>query len=203
MVAFSKSPERLDSLINHASPMKGNMLKQLLMIFLAAHVSAHALKPEIGERPEPLTRLEYVDGTKFDIQNLRGKPAVIYFGADWCGPCRVKGRPATERVAKKYGPLGLQVIFVSMDDNKFRQNKVEEARQLGLSIVMPSLEVCPPHKCPSGLRDLKEVYLYPTAFVLDAEGVLRAKMDHGQGVQGGLEKAVVQVLKQSGVSIPP
>ncbi len=172
-----------------------------LVAFLLFQGAAHAYKPEIGEVPAPLHKLEYVDGTPFDLSALRGKPAVIYFGADWCFPCVERGRPATVAVNNKYGPMGLQVIFVSMDDNKFRSQKIEEAKRLGLRIAMVQTAICPSGKCPDGLRDLGDfgrIYVYPTAFILDSSGIVRAKLDRGMGVLG-LEGPVKEVMESSGL----
>lgn len=172
-----------------------------IVLFLACTLS-HAYKPELGEAPAAMDRLEYVDGTPVDLLALRGSPTVLYFGADWCVPCVERGRPATMAAASKYGPMGLKVIFVSMDDNKFRASKVEEENRLGMRIAMARMEICPPHKCPSGSPDLGafgRIYYFPTAFVLDANGVVRARMSFGQGVAGGLDAAVREVMQAAGM----
>lgn len=176
-------------------------LYRLFLIFiLISHSSAYAWKPEIGEYAEAIDKLEYVDGTSFDLQKLRGKPTVIYFGADWCPHCVTKGRPATEAVAKKYGSLGLQVIFVSMDDNEKRDKKIEESKRIGLTILMPKISLCPPFKCPSGLKhigDFGQVYTIPSAYLLDADGIVRSKITGGRDLVRGLENAVISVMKLS------
>ena len=159
---------------------------------------AWAAKPEVGEAPATLERLEYIDGTPIDLSAFKGKPTVLYFGADWCVPCVERGRPTVQRVLNKYGSQGLQVLFISMDDNRFRPGKVDEAKNTGMKIAMSRLDLCPPGKCLDGLRDVGQfgrVYVYPTAIVLDKNGIVRAKMDRGQGVLGGLEPAVRSVLE--------
>jgi len=173
----------------------------LLTVFLSAMAvaTAHAWPPEIGEQPKPLNKLEYLDGSQIDLNDLKGHPVVLYFGADWCQPCVQRGRPTTEAVSKKYGPSGLKTIFVSMDDNKFRPQKKIEAQSLGMPIAMAKLDICPPGECPDGLRNLGEfgrIYRYPTAIVLDANGIIRHKMDSGQGVLHNLENSVRQVMGQ-------
>ena len=180
------------------------LVKSLLSMVLAAVTSANAYEPEIGELPGPIEQLEYVDGAPLDVSALRGKPLVLYFGADWCVPCVERGRPATVKVANKYGPMGLQVVFVSMDDNKFRQQKIEESKTLGMRIAMPRMAVCPPGKCPAGLKDVGafgRIYLFPTAIVLDANGIVRAKMDRGMGIEGGLDSAAAKVLQSAGLLV--
>jgi thiol-disulfide isomerase/thioredoxin len=176
----------------------------ILMLWIV-QMPAHAWKPEIGEMPGSLQqKLEYVDGSPLELSALRGKPVVLYFGGDWCPPCVSSGRPATASVAKKYGPMGLQVVFASLDDNRFRPLKLQEAKGLAMSIVMPKIDICPPGTCLGSsqlgdLGDFGRVYVFPTAIVLDADGIVRAKMDRGAGVRGGLENAVIKVMDSAGL----
>jgi hypothetical protein len=109
-----------------------------------------------------------------------------------------KGRPATLKVATKYRSTGLQVVLVQMDDNRFRQKKIDESAELGLKIVMPRTDVCPPGKCPGGVRDLGRfgyIYRFPTAIVLDDKGIVRAKIESGQEVARSLDAEVGRVIK--------
>jgi thiol-disulfide isomerase/thioredoxin len=49
------------------------------------------------------------------LQEHHGKPLLINFWATWCEPCRDE-YPMLNELAKQYGPKGLQVVGVSMDD---------------------------------------------------------------------------------------
>ena len=176
---------------------------RLLLPWLLASQSAFAYKPEVGEAPAALDgKLELVSGAPLDLSAFRGRPTVLYFGADWCLPCIERGRPAAVAAAKKYGPSGLQVVFVSMDDNRFRARKVDESHDLGIPIAMARLDLCPPGQCLGGLKDLGDfgrIYVVPTAIVLDHNGVVRAKMDRGTGVAGGLDSAARDVMRAAGL----
>lgn len=46
----------------------------------------------------------------------KGKPLLVNFWATWCEPCRDE-YPMLNELAKQYGPQGLQVVGVSMDDD--------------------------------------------------------------------------------------
>ncbi|MFT4240757.1 MAG: TlpA disulfide reductase family protein [Acidovorax sp.] len=176
----------------------------LFLSVLIVQIPAVAFKPEIGEVPAPLDKLEYVDGSAIDLRALIGKPVVLYFGADWCPPCVERGRPTLLTVANKYGPLGLQVVYVNRDDNRYRSEKVEEAAKLGVRIAMSRMSLCPPGQCPRGWRDLGPfgiVYQIPSAIVLDSNGVVRAKLERGMGVQAGLDSAVREVMKSAGLLV--
>lgn len=130
------------------------LLKVPLLLVFAIGAPAHAWDPEIGKVPGPIGPLEYVDGTPLDIWAPLGKPLVIYIGADWCGPCVQLVRPAAAKVANKYAPMGLEVVFVSMDDNRFCDQKLEESKNAGLRIAVPKMGVCAPGNFLNGLRDL-------------------------------------------------
>jgi thiol-disulfide isomerase/thioredoxin len=172
-------------------------------LFFCASSLSYAYDPEIGQIPKPIENLEFVDGGVVDLAAFKGKPLVIYVGADWCEPCVARGRPTALKVHQKYSAQGLQTIFVSADDNKIRDLKIREAKTLGLQIAMPSLSSYPPYKVVSPRQVLGafgKAYYIPMAVVIDAEGIVRAKMDHGQGVVAGLEPAVISVMQSYGKS---
>jgi thiol-disulfide isomerase/thioredoxin len=61
---------------------------------------------------------EMIDAQGFQkiLQQHRGKALLVNFWATWCEPCRDE-YPMLNELAKQYGPKGLQVIGVSMDDD--------------------------------------------------------------------------------------
>lgn len=161
----------------------------LLATALFGGSAAFAYKPEVGEVPANLdTHLEYVDGTPLDLRALQGKPTVLYFGADWCVPCQ-ETRPFVHAHALKFG-ADVNFVFVSMDDNTLRAGKKDEAEAVApMKIAMSRLALCPPKKCMSGLRDLGEfgrIYGYPSAVVLDKNGVVVWKANRGMPIRYSL-----------------
>jgi thiol-disulfide isomerase/thioredoxin len=56
------------------------------------------------------------DGTKVDIQKLRGKVVLIDFWATWCAPC-MEEVPNTVKLFKDYHAKGLEVIGISLDQD--------------------------------------------------------------------------------------
>jgi thiol-disulfide isomerase/thioredoxin len=170
-----------------------------LILFAALVCSSvsFAFKPEVGEVPANLTEhLEYVDNTRLDLSALKGKPTVLYFGADWCLPCQ-ETRPFVVAAAKKYG-ADANFVFVSMDDNTKRDAKKAEAlASAPMKIAMPRMALCPPGKCMSGLRDLGEfgrIYGYPTAIVLDREGKVVWKVNRGAPIRHSLGDVLTPLL---------
>lgn len=154
----------------------------MVMLAIAAWApSAHAWKPEIGEVPGEIESYEYIDGTPFSLQTLRGKPAVLYFGADWCGPC-VELRPFIKSFTAKYASTGLQFVVFASDDNGLRGKWKEHESDMGVRAVMADLKVCPVGECRYGYRRgnfgaFGRLYRVPTAITVDAAGVVRAKFE--------------------------
>jgi thiol-disulfide isomerase/thioredoxin len=77
----------------------------------SAAISKGALAPEIS-LPSP-------EGTIMTLSSMRGKVVLIDFWASWCGPCR-KENPNVVKAYEKYGPLGFDVLSVSLDTDKAR-----------------------------------------------------------------------------------
>jgi thiol-disulfide isomerase/thioredoxin len=61
--------------------------------------------------------LKDVDGKDVKLASLKGKVVLLDFWATWCGPCKIE-IPWFIEFQKKYGPAGLQVIGVSIDDTQ-------------------------------------------------------------------------------------
>jgi thiol-disulfide isomerase/thioredoxin len=59
--------------------------------------------------------LQDLNGNPVRLSDFQGKAIVLDFWATWCGPCR-REIPWLIQFQKQYGPQGLQVIGVSMDD---------------------------------------------------------------------------------------
>ena len=51
----------------------------------------------------------------FTIKDVQGKIILLDFWATWCGPCKIE-IPWFVEFQNKYGPQGLQVVGVSVDD---------------------------------------------------------------------------------------
>ncbi len=56
-----------------------------------------------------------VEGKDVSLQSYKGKVILLDFWATWCGPCKVE-IPHFIEFQQKYGPKGLQVVGVSVDD---------------------------------------------------------------------------------------
>jgi len=59
--------------------------------------------------------LKNTAGQEVRLADYKGKVVLLDFWATWCGPCKIE-IPWFIEFQKKYGPAGLQVVGVSIDD---------------------------------------------------------------------------------------
>ncbi len=67
---------------------------------------------------KPAPEFELVDlntGNTVHLADYKGKAVLLNFWATWCGPCKVE-IPWFVDLQKQYGPQGLEILGVAMDD---------------------------------------------------------------------------------------
>jgi thiol-disulfide isomerase/thioredoxin len=69
------------------------------------------------------------DGGTLSLHGVKAKVKLIDFWASWCGPCRAEN-PNVVKVYAEYHPKGLEIIGVSLDDNREKWLEAIEKDQL-------------------------------------------------------------------------
>jgi thiol-disulfide isomerase/thioredoxin len=59
--------------------------------------------------------LQDLDDNPISLSDFKGQVILLDFWATWCGPCKIE-IPWFIEFQQKYGPAGLQVVGVSVDD---------------------------------------------------------------------------------------
>jgi peroxiredoxin len=109
--------------------------------------------------------LEDVHGKQFSLKDFRGKVVVLDFWAVWCGPCQLS-LPFFQTMADQYGPKGLEVVGLHVDDRRPSVEDIEDylaARKVHYTNLMSTVEV----------DDAYQVYAMPTTYLLDRDGRIR------------------------------
>jgi thiol-disulfide isomerase/thioredoxin len=90
------------------------MRMRAAVLFLLVAAGAAFAAPQAKAPGDP----PLIDAQGFQkvLEQHRGKPLLVNFWATWCEPCRDE-YPMLNDLAKQYGPKGLQVVGVSMDDD--------------------------------------------------------------------------------------
>ena len=89
--------------------------------------------PKKGD-PAPDFTLQDLKGRPVKLSSLKGHAVVLNFWATWCGPCKIE-MPWLVDLQKKYGPRGLQIVGVAMDDASDQEIAVF-ARKMGVNYMV-------------------------------------------------------------------
>ena len=105
--------------------------------------------------------LASLDGSTLKLSDFRGKAVLLNFWATWCEPCKIE-MPWFVELQKKYGPQGLQILGVAMDDSG-KKDISEFAKKMGVNypIVLGKEAVGDQY---GGVQYL------PSTFFIDREG---------------------------------
>jgi cytochrome c biogenesis protein CcmG, thiol:disulfide interchange protein DsbE len=131
-------------------------------------VSAASVKSEKDRKEAPDFALKDADGKVVHLADYKGKVVLLNVWATWCEPCRVE-MPSIEKLHREFGPHGLAVVAVSVDDPGAEQRIRDFAKELGLTFEI--------------LHDPKQVTTrnyqitgYPETFVIARDGTIRKKL---------------------------
>lgn len=143
----------------------GKKLAGLLVVaFLAGFVVSAQAAVKVPDFAEPAVQ----DQKVVDITKLRGKAVLINFWATWCGPC-VQEIPSLISLQKEFGPQGLEVIGVSMDQGGAGPvQKIIDKTGINYPVIMGNAQIS---------RDFGGIFGIPASFLVDQSGTVRKRFD--------------------------
>lgn len=154
-----------------------------LVLFQAAACRADG--PPATEQAAPAWKLRDLDGREVSSEQFEGKVLVVDFWATWCGPC-ISEIPGYVALQKKYGPEGLAIVGISVDQKAAAEvKKFAEAKGINYTIVMADGDV-------TGAFGGVEVI--PTTFLIGRNGKI-VHQKKGAMAHEAYEKLVVQALQ--------
>jgi peroxiredoxin len=86
---------------------------------------------QVKGKEAPEFALESLQGNTIHLSDYRGKAVLLNFWATWCQPCKIE-MPWFEELQKQYGPQGLQVVGIAMDDAG-KDDIAKFAKQMGVN----------------------------------------------------------------------
>jgi len=127
---------------------------------------ADARTPNASRTAPDFSRVS-LDHREIRLSAYRGKIVLLDFWATWCEPC-IAEAPRFAQWQRKYGPRGLQIVGVSMDDDEAPVRAAYRKYGLNYPVVM-------------GDEKLGELYGgvlgLPMTFLIDATGRIRFEHD--------------------------
>jgi peroxiredoxin len=113
----------------------------------------------------PTFTLATLAGPQLALEDLRGQPVVLTFWASWCATCKADV-PKLHRLVDDWGPRGVTVVGVVIDDALAAARDTEEAAGLRFPSV---------YDADGAVRDAYGVLGTPETFLLDADGRVAAR----------------------------
>ncbi len=153
------------------------------------------LPPGVGGRM-PEYAAPSLRGDTLRIDALRGKVVILNVWATWCPPCRME-MPSLERLYRRLGPRGLEVVAISVDELPGQLGGVEAVRP-GVSTFINNMGVTFPVLLdPRGrIEDMFGITGLPTTLVIDRRGMIRDKVIGGRAWdQGDLAERIRQLVE--------
>jgi len=89
----------------------------------ASESPARVAQRLVGQQA-PAFALADIDGQERSLAEWNGKVVLLNFWATWCPPCR-REIPALIELQERYGPEGLQVVGIAIDQQELVQPYVE------------------------------------------------------------------------------
>jgi cytochrome c biogenesis protein CcmG, thiol:disulfide interchange protein DsbE len=140
----------------------------------------------VGEQAPALVVPE-LGGQTFDLTSERGNVVIINFWATWCSPCREE-MPALDAFYRRYRDKGLVMIGLSANRTHERAEVAKAMQAFSYPAAM--------------MRDAQtngfgSPYILPTTFIVDREGIVRAKLtpDETKVTEDSLATVVLPLLR--------
>ena len=127
--------------------------------------------------------IKSLDGKDVTVAQYKGKVVLVNFWATWCEPCKIE-MPSLVDLQKKYGPQGLQIVGVAMDDAEDKEIS-SFAHKMGVNYLVVR-----------GTEEVGNLYggidRLPMTYYLDRSGKV---VDQTLGMAG--EAAIEDAIKRS------
>ena len=154
----------------------------------ATHYLGDELFPvSVGSVAPPLEG-KTLDGTKRTktLADYAGKVVLVNIWATWCEPCRVE-MPAIEKLHREFGPQGLAVVAISVDDPGEEEHIRAFAKELGLTFEIlhdPARKTAASYQATG----------FPETFVIGREGTIRKKVIGAADWSSEANRALIREL---------
>jgi thiol-disulfide isomerase/thioredoxin len=163
------------------------MLLAVLVCVSVAPATSNAAPPaqNLLNRKAPGFALTDLNGQSLTLAQFQGKVVLLNFWATWCAPCQVE-MPVFAAWQRKYGPQGLQVIGISMDDEAGPARSLAARLKLNYPVAMGDERLGARYGGVLGL---------PLTLLIDRNGIVRARFQ-GETDLKPIERQVAALLAQ-------
>jgi thiol-disulfide isomerase/thioredoxin len=141
----------------------------------------------------PAFSVTTLDGSSFNLDQMKGRVVLVDFWATWCGPC-MEELPQIKKIAKDFAGQPLVILSLSWDEDEQTWKKFVAKNQM----TWPQYR-----DTDHRIGNLFEVKALPGYFTIDSDGVLTTEMlGGGFDVEGKLQKLVDKAKAASPTPYP-
>ncbi|CAN5759479.1 hypothetical protein BH11GEM1_BH11GEM1_36570 [soil metagenome] len=157
-------------------------------LLAATHFLGDELFPvSVGMEAPPMEGTTLVGPKRVKtLADYKGKVVLLNVWATWCGPCREE-MPSMEKLHREFGPQGLKIVAVSVDDPGKEKAILEFAKEFDLTfeILHDPGKVTARHYQVTG---------YPESFIIGKEGTIRRKVFAAADWSSETNRALIREL---------
>jgi cytochrome c biogenesis protein CcmG/thiol:disulfide interchange protein DsbE len=136
----------------------------LLLVCHSACLTAQTVaSSSLVNRRAPDFQRQSLRHRTISLKDYRGNVVLLDFWATWCAPCLTE-LPRFVAWQRQYGPRGLQVIAISMDDDAQPARLAAQKYALNFPVIMGDAKL---GELYGGILGL------PVTFIIDAKGTVR------------------------------
>ena len=152
-------------------------------VWLAATEAPSAAPASLINRSAPEFARPDLNRKTLDLRSFRGKVVLLNFWATWCAPCQLE-MPIFSAWQQQYGPQGLQVVGISMDDDSPPVRSLVSRLKLSYPVAMGDARLGERYGGVLGL---------PLTYLIDRNGIVRARFQ-GETDVNSMEKTLKLIL---------
>ena len=114
--------------------------------------------------PAPHLSVGTFNGPEFSVSTYKSKVVLVSFWATWCPPCR-REMPIFTKIYKKYHGAGLEMIALSVDRPRDKEDVLKAARGFPFPVGMLNEAKTNDFGSPASL---------PVTYVIGQDGIIKA-----------------------------
>jgi thiol-disulfide isomerase/thioredoxin len=148
--------------------------------------NAAKIRKQLAGKPAPELAARDIQGKQVTLTSLKGKTVLLDFWATWCEACRADG-PALDKLYAKYGDQNLEIIAISVSEDRAIVEKFLKEHRHAYPIVLTSENEMP---LPF------QIDVLPMYIVIEKDGNVAGAVEGDQGFS-----ELRKTLKKAGMEV--